>query len=219
MRLCQLKFYSAFCFTLIFTFQFTTTFTYAAEKTGEKPVIAVYDLKSSGVSEPLVNALTDRIHDEVFHRNLYRIVARTDIDDVFKEQGFQLSGACDDSSCLMEVGRILGADFIIGGSVSLIEDNYTISVRIVNVQTGEVVKSYSTSKYKSSNALLDRGAVEIVDNLISARRKFDFLSSPYFWGGVTVSVAAGTAIYLQLTKDENPAETPAGTAYVIVVFP
>jgi|GEM_PF-1878166 len=219
MRLYRLRLICALCFTTILATQVVVLAASSEEKPQEKPIVAVYDLKGSGVAEPIVNALTERIHDEVFHRGLYRVVARTDIEDVFKEQGFQLSGACDDSSYLIEVGRILGANFIIGGSIALIEENYTVSIRIVNVETGEVVKSFSSSKYYNATTLLNRGAVEIVDHLVSPKGKFAFLTSPYFWGGAAVTVAAGTAIYLQMTKEDTPSETPAGTAQVVVTFP
>ena len=192
---------------------------FSQDENEDKPIIAVYDLKANEVPIPLAKALTDRIRDEIFHRDLYRVAARNDIEDVLKEQGFQLSGACDDSISLIEVGKLLGAQYVIGGSISLIGDYYTVSVRIVEVNTGEVVKSHSSSKYFNTENLLNKGSVEIVDNLISERKKYSFLTSPYFWGGVAITVATGTAVYLQMANENASAGTPSGTAEVIVNFP
>lgn len=192
----------------------------ALAKSAESPpkVLAVYDIRGYEVPEVLAIALTERVHDEVFQRDMYRLVARSDMTEVFKEQGFQLTGACDDASCLVEIGKVLGAELIIGGSVSQVGDYYTVTIRIVDVATGEVVNSVSSSEYFSSERLLNKGVRRLVDQLLNSKRRNQLLTSPYFWGGAAAAVGAGTAVYLQMTKDDNNGPEN-GHAQIIVTFP
>ena len=191
----------------------------AANDSETKPVLAVYDFSCKEVPEVLAKALTERIHDELFHRDFYRIVARSDMRNVFKEQGFQLTGACDDANCLMEVGRVLGAELIVGGTISLVDSYYTVSIRIVEVETGEIIKSASSTKYFTAEKLLNKGVIELTDDLLGEKRKYRLLTNPYFWGGIAVTVAAGTAVYLKSVEDNSSAESPTGTVEVIISLP
>ena len=40
----------------------------------------------------------------------FRVIERTEMDNILREQGFQKSGACDDENCLVEVGQLLGVN-------------------------------------------------------------------------------------------------------------
>jgi hypothetical protein len=57
--------------------------------------------------------------------------------EVLKEQGFQQSG-CTTDECMVEIGRLIGVEKIIGGSISKVGNIYSVSSRIVNVETGEI---------------------------------------------------------------------------------
>jgi len=46
---------------------------------------------------------------------------------------------CTSDECLVEIGQLLGAEMMVGGSISKIGDMYTASARIVNVETSQVI--------------------------------------------------------------------------------
>ncbi|MBC8278603.1 MAG: hypothetical protein H8E46_10260 [FCB group bacterium] len=185
----------------------------------ELPILAIYDFRAYEASEVLAKTITEKLYDELFHRGVYRVVARNDMQSIFKEQGFQLSGACDDASCLVEIGRVLGAEFIAGGSVSQVDEYFTVTVRVIDVESSQVVSSSSTSKYFLAEDLLNRGIEELVDGLLSGKRKKQWFTSPYFWGGAVCAVAAGTAVYLSSQEDNSKPVSNNASAEVIVVFP
>jgi curli biogenesis system outer membrane secretion channel CsgG len=64
---------------------------------------------------------------------------RNDMASVLKEQGFQQTGTCDEASCLVEVGQLLGVERMVAGSVGKIATMHTISLRMINVATGEIM--------------------------------------------------------------------------------
>lgn len=58
---------------------------------------------------------------------------------ILTEQGFQKSDVCNSSECIVEMGQLLGVEHVIMGSIGLVGSMYTISLRLVNVATGEVL--------------------------------------------------------------------------------
>ena len=102
--------------------------------------IAVLEFEGQGVSQSETKTLTDRLRDEIFNTGIYIVLARGEMDEVLKEQGFQQTG-CVTSECAVEVGNMLGVQQMIGGSIGKVGNIYTVSARVIDVQTGEVLKS------------------------------------------------------------------------------
>ena len=71
---------------------------------------------------------------------VFILLERGKMDEVLKEQGFQQTG-CVTSECAVEVGNMLGVQQMIGGSIGKVGSIYTVSARVIDVQTGEVLKS------------------------------------------------------------------------------
>jgi len=63
--------------------------------------------------------------------------------DILKEQNVQLAG-CTSNDCAVEVGKIVGVKQIIGRSISKVGDVYSMFVRIICLNIGEIwpVASY-----------------------------------------------------------------------------
>jgi TolB-like protein len=66
----------------------------------------------------------------------FRVVERSQINKALSEQRFQQSGVIDERSAT-EIGKLLGADLIIIGSVVKIGSSYTINSRMIDIKTGE----------------------------------------------------------------------------------
>ena len=99
--------------------------------------IAVVDFTGNNVSEGDCRALTDRLRTELFNTKYFKVIEREMMEQILVEQGFQQSG-CTTNECMVEVGKLIGVEKIIGGSVSKIGNIFSISSRIVNVETGEI---------------------------------------------------------------------------------
>ncbi len=101
--------------------------------------IAVNELKPQGLDKSAAGIISDRIRSELINTGVFRVMERTEMETILKEQGFQHTGVCDDQSCLIEVGQLLGVDRMVAGSVGKIGSIYTISLRMINVATGEIL--------------------------------------------------------------------------------
>ena len=111
----------------------------AADKTN----IAVIELDvTSGVSASYQRVLSDRLRQELFKTGVFTVVERNTMEDVLTEQSLHLSG-CTSNECAIEVGRMLGVQQMVAGSIGRVGDVHTVSVRLIDVETTEVLAAES----------------------------------------------------------------------------
>jgi len=103
--------------------------------------IAVLPFEGRGISSIEAMALSDRLRAEVMACNVYDVMERAEMEKILKEQAFQLTGACSDISCIVQVGQLIAVTRIIGGSISKVGNIYTVEGRLINVETGSIEKS------------------------------------------------------------------------------
>ena len=101
--------------------------------------VAVIEFEGNGVSDFEVTALTDRFRDELVKLGSETVVERGKMEEVLKEQAFQQTG-CTSSECAVEVGKLLSVQKIIVGSISKVGNVFSVSCRLVSVETGEILK-------------------------------------------------------------------------------
>ena len=130
--------------------------------------IAVLEFEGKGVSQSETSTLTDRLRDEILKKGVYNVLERGLMDDVLKEQGFQQSG-CVTSECAVEVGNMLGVQQMVGGSIGKVGNMYTVSARIIDVGTGEVLKSANYDLIGGIEELLMNGMNQVASELSGIR--------------------------------------------------
>lgn len=101
--------------------------------------VAVNDLRPNGIEESPARVISDRIRAEMVNTGLYSVMERGEMETILEEQGFQQSGACDDQACLVQVGQLLGVDRMLAGSIGKIGNLHTISLRMIDIGTGEIL--------------------------------------------------------------------------------
>jgi len=90
------------------------------------------------LSEYILSILTENaVNDDVF-----TVVDRQQLDAIRSEQNFQLSGEVDDASA-QKIGKLLGAQSIISGSITAVGSIYRIQIRAIAVQTAAVQGQFS----------------------------------------------------------------------------
>jgi hypothetical protein len=125
--------------------------------------ISVMDLNTtSGLSSPEVLLLTDKLINSLVKAG-FTVIERGKRDEILKEQGFQQSGACSESSCLVEVGQLLGVQKMIGGTIGKFGDAYVIELRLINVGTAKIEDSFSRN-YQRNIAYLLNGMIDAADS-------------------------------------------------------
>jgi TolB-like protein len=105
-----------------------------------KQQIAVLALDPVGVSKSESITLTNRLRSEMVKTGAFTILERDKMDVILKEQGFQMTG-CTSSECAVEAGQLLNVKQICSGSIGKIGSIYTVTVRLVDVETGKILKN------------------------------------------------------------------------------
>jgi TolB-like protein len=130
---------------------------------GQSTTIAVFDLENNGLKDSEVRILSDRLQSELVKVGGYTVVERKKIEKVFEEQKFQMSGCVEE--CLIEIGMLLGAKEIVIGSVGRFGSTYTISARLVNATTGEMIRSSDFDSEGDISILLKSGMFRVASEL------------------------------------------------------
>ena len=103
------------------------------------PLVAISRLNAIKVDSGEVDVLGESLASALVSTGKVRVMERSQMDRILTEQGFQQSGACEGGECAIQVGRLLGVDRIVVGSVGRIGHTCALNLRTVNISTGEVV--------------------------------------------------------------------------------
>jgi len=132
--------------------------------------IAVLDLNPTGISENDSQFLSDRLRTELFQTGVFQVVEREKMNDILQEQGFQKSG-CTTVECAVEIGQLLNVNQMVAGAIGQIEDIYSISLRLIDVETGAILKT-ATRDYKGKlSAVLTDVIPEVAVSLASDKQE------------------------------------------------
>lgn len=117
--------------------------------------IAVADLAAYTLSPGEVKTLSDKLHTALVQTKYFNVLSRSDMKAVFDSQKFQRTDACDDSACLVEMGKILAVQKIVGGSIGKVGSTYSVALRLVNVETGKTEITADRQLKAEPDQLLD----------------------------------------------------------------
>ncbi|MEK7390947.1 MAG: CsgG/HfaB family protein [Fibrobacterota bacterium] len=129
----------------------------AAPVATARKFVAVAPLASTSISRGEADLLGEALSTALQRRSGARMMERSQMEKILAEQGFQNSGACDKSDCAIQIGKILGIDQIVVGSVGKLGSSYMLNARLVDVATGEILGSTS----RTSPARIEQVVAEL----------------------------------------------------------
>ncbi|MCS7227786.1 MAG: hypothetical protein NZ839_02330 [Endomicrobia bacterium] len=132
-----------------------------------KPRVAILDFRASeGVSPMEAAAICEELETALFASGVYNLIERRDIERVFREQGFQMSGVCEeDKKCIAEVGNILRVRLLVFGNVKRIGDKLVATAKMVDAKTAEVYIITESIEYEFRLQSIKAAAKKIADTL------------------------------------------------------
>lgn len=146
---------------------------YVSSYAAEKMQVAVLELQPKGVSKVVAGAVSDIVRSEMVRTGLFVVVERGQMDEILKEQGFQMTG-CTDQSCAVKVGQLLSAKKILIGEVNKIGKAFMITVRIVDVEKG--TSDFAASEKAENEEALDKAGASITrklaDNIVGGNKEY-----------------------------------------------
>ena len=112
-------------------------------------ILSVYYFTMGGnkteISDYLINAITSEIANAIAdeERNI-KVVSREKLDILIDELSFQMTDFVDRKT-QVTIGKQLGADVIITGTITEIEDYYKLIVQVIEVESGIVLGGFTKS--------------------------------------------------------------------------
>ena len=165
----------------------------------QQVTLAVVDFDGYGISQTEAVALTNRLRNELFRQEKFDVVERSMMESILNEQNFQLSG-CTSTECLIEVGQLLGAQNMLGGSISKVGNVYTVSARMVDVESGRLLAVSDYDLVGEIGDMLTIG-MEQVALLLSGKGNSR---------GVDIQTKTSQAVKAAQQREEVSAPTPDG---------
>jgi TolB-like protein len=186
-----------------------------------KPLLAVMPFEARQVAPEEAQILAEAIASEIARSGEIRLMERGQMDKILAEQGFQKSGSCSGTECAVEVGQILGIDRMIVGSVGHIGKTYVLSARMVNIATGEVLRSASQQAQGEIDQILTtlvpKVAMDLLGKLAEAKpanasptAQFSSPPPPEIWTDSVMVVWQASddkslaAVHLTLARNDRP---------------
>ncbi len=118
------------------------------------PKVAVLDIiAQKGIDPSAVVPVTESIMEEVVGTRAYVVLDRAYIEQVLKEQEFDISSMVSDTQ-IAKAGQYVGADYVVTGKVQLLGDSYFLVAKMIEVRTGIIVSQSSTQGEGKLTALL-----------------------------------------------------------------
>ncbi len=126
-----------FSIVLLYLFLYTSV---AHSQINTRIETAVLDFTESNLPSSDANILAERLRYELFQLNTFTLLERGLMNEILIEQSFQQTG-CVSNECIVEVGKLIGVRQIITGSVNKIGGTYTISLKLIDIETSVILNS------------------------------------------------------------------------------
>ncbi len=218
---------------------------YAQDITEEEKVLALIEFKNmedNGEHDYLASLISAVLREDLSHTEGITLVERSRIDSIINEQQLQLSGLTAEDDAL-KAGRMLGSDYLSGGSFIVIGGEVLLDVTLINVETSKVLSFASrgstddlihiaaekiareltgkTRVFRTAesgrpiikNELLPPGKLKLFSHLIDARIYIDDEFVGYTSGDRTIPVE------IELQPGEHTIETDLGNSFGVIKEP
>ncbi len=118
-------------------------------KKGEKASYAFLDFSTDNQNSSVEKYITDALTESVFNTGKVKIIERDNLEKILNEQKLQSSGLVNESQAA-NIGNIAGVEYVCYGTIKEIENGYTVSARVVDVESGEICAMSRTNITKDS---------------------------------------------------------------------
>ncbi|NLB63716.1 MAG: hypothetical protein GX801_06365 [Fibrobacter sp.] len=115
--------------------------------------IAVNSLQPQNIKSEEAEVVTDRLAHELIRTKTFRIIERNKLELAMQEHTIQSSGLCGED-CQLELGKVMGVQYFVLGSVGKIGIFNTINIRIMEVQSGEIIHTVNVEHHGPIGELL-----------------------------------------------------------------
>ncbi|MCK5330550.1 MAG: outer membrane beta-barrel protein [Candidatus Marinimicrobia bacterium] len=127
--------------------------------------IAILEFEAKNIAAGEASTLSDRFRDELSMTGKYIVVERGKMEEVLEEQGFQ-QAMCTTDECVVELGQLIGVSQMVAGSIGKVGEFYSVSVRIIDVESGKIIKVITYDHQGDIGGLLVRGMRSMAEEML-----------------------------------------------------
>jgi hypothetical protein len=184
--------------------------------------LAVWRFDALGIDPELVARLETLFRMELDRLDKQPMPSRRDIDRAITGEARECTG---EDRCLAAIGKRLGVDVILTGTVGQLGDNYVLTIKSVDVATGkalqkiqsdplrgqpdELIEGVRVAAYRLLAPEQLHGAIQVQTDLVGAEVQLDGKSlgkTPLPANGVIGKLALGKHRLRVAARDEHPYE-------------
>jgi len=108
--------------------------------------VSVLEFSAKQVSFSEAQSISDLFSAGLVNSGKYNVLDRANMQKILEEQAFQHTG-CTDSSCAVEIGKLLNMDFMFTGSLMKLGEKYFVTVNFTCVESGKVIDSFKSDGF------------------------------------------------------------------------
>jgi len=102
-------------------------------------------VNQNGDRSELGKIISNNLQSKLFDPSLFTLLERERIDSILEEHEFNKTGLVSESS-MKQLGKLLGTDLILAGTLNIEKSFLKISSRIVNVESGAILSILFSKK-------------------------------------------------------------------------
>ncbi len=106
--------------------------------------LAVLDFQTTGgISQSEASTLANRFRGILVNTKKFDVIERDKMNDLLKQQNFNVSDNCNSAECAVQIGQLLGVEQMIAGDIGKLGSTWTIDLRLLEVETGRIASTKS----------------------------------------------------------------------------
>jgi len=184
-------------------------------ESAEQKLLVVMDLYSDGsVTDDNIRSISDKISEIAANDSTYTQFSREMLPELFNQLAIdQASVKCSDRQCLALAGSIIGANAVIGGTISMNRKQMKIELNLVDVTAKASLNSVSILSSSKKSVFLEKELPAFVNNLLDSNvsppakvktaGKNRFFSSPFLYATMALAAGAAAAFYFVNDRDHS----------------
>lgn len=149
----------------VFTILVFIIFSFVSAQYTDRISVLKFSNRTQDFSDEQVESISERVENLLVQSGLYSVITVSERAAILKEQQFQSASGCVDQQCAVEIGRLLGASYMISGSLLQLDNLFVLSARLFTVETGEIEKVAEYSNTGELSDLYFTGSSELLEQL------------------------------------------------------
>ncbi len=133
---------------------------------GQSPTLVILNFEARGIPTEESRVFTEHLQAEIFQSSRYSLLAVSDVQEELEKAGYTLD-SCSAIPCLTEVGRLSGSRLAVGGVLTKIDDSYSVTVRMVDVEKNQLARMFIYRHVGDIVSLLSTGVEAVAERLIA----------------------------------------------------